>query len=93
MARMKGQMIRFGDQWWALIQADAERAGVSAAQFVRDTVIARVCYAAGQRGDPLPGGLGASPFPLLEQDQDGDGDGAANDGDGKAHRDGDHAAH
>lgn len=37
MARMKGQMVRFGRRQWALIQSRAEAEGVTTSQFVRDS--------------------------------------------------------
>jgi BMFP domain-containing protein YqiC len=51
---MKGQMIRFGDDWWEAIQEEADRTGVKAAQYVRDSVQARVVHARASRGaNPL----------------------------------------
>lgn len=56
MARMKGQMVRFGRRQWALIQARATAEGVTTSQFVRDSAqlhamwsLARECEA---KGDP-----------------------------------------
>src|SRR3954447_19734891 len=49
---MRATTVRFGDALWTLLEAEAEREGVSAAQFIRDATILRVAYAMGQRGDP-----------------------------------------
>src|SRR3954470_11562780 len=48
---MRATTVRFGDALWTLLEAEAEREGVSAAQFIRDATILRVAYAMGQRGD------------------------------------------
>lgn len=37
MARMRGQMVRFGHRQWALIQHRADIEEISASQLVRDT--------------------------------------------------------
>jgi hypothetical protein len=49
---MRATTVRFGDALWKLLEREAGREGVSAAQFVRDATIVRVAYAMGQRGDP-----------------------------------------
>jgi hypothetical protein len=48
---MRATTVRFGDELWRLLEREAEREGVSAAQFIRDASIMRVAYAMGQRGD------------------------------------------
>jgi GAF domain-containing protein len=48
---MRATTVRFGDALWKLLEREAEREGVSAAQFIRDATILRVAYAMGQRGD------------------------------------------
>ena len=49
---MRATTVRFGDELWRLLEREAQRDGVSAAQFIRDATILRVAYAMGQRGDP-----------------------------------------
>jgi GAF domain-containing protein len=49
---MRATTVRFGGELWRLLEREAEREGVSAAQFIRDASILRVAYAMGQRGDP-----------------------------------------
>jgi GAF domain-containing protein len=48
---MRATTVRFGDALWTLLDREAGREGVSAAQFIRDATIVRVAYAMGQRGD------------------------------------------
>jgi GAF domain-containing protein len=48
---MRATTVRFGDALWRLLEREAGREGVSAAQFIRDATILRVAYAMGQRGD------------------------------------------
>ena len=43
--------MRFGDALWSLIEREANRDGVSAAQYIRDATILRTAYSMGQRGD------------------------------------------
>ncbi len=52
--------VRFAPDLWAQLEREAERAGVSAAQYVREATLARLCYSAGRRGD---GPFGAPPRP------------------------------
>ncbi len=49
---MRATTVRFGDALWGLVEQEARRDGVSAAQYVRDATILRTAYAMGQRGDP-----------------------------------------
>ena len=49
---MRATTVRFGEELWALIEREAGRDGVSAAQYVRDATILRTAYTMGQRGDP-----------------------------------------
>jgi hypothetical protein len=42
--------VRFGRDLWLVLEQEAERLGVSAAQYVREATLARLAYAAG-RGD------------------------------------------
>jgi GAF domain-containing protein len=49
---MKATTVRFGEDLWAMLERESVRAGVSAAQFVRDATIMRVAMLAGARGDP-----------------------------------------
>jgi GAF domain-containing protein len=48
---MRATTVRFGDALWRLLEREADREGVSAAQFIRDATILRAAYAMGQRGD------------------------------------------
>ncbi len=48
---MRATTVRFAEALWALVEREAERDGVSAAQFIRDATIMRAAYAMGQRGD------------------------------------------
>ena len=43
--------IRFSADNWALLEHEAAELGVSAAQYIREAVLARVMYTAGRRGD------------------------------------------
>jgi hypothetical protein len=49
---MRATTVRFGDALWNLIEREANRDGVSAAQYIRDATILRTAYAMGRRGDP-----------------------------------------
>ena len=49
---MRATTVRFSDALWSLLEREAARDGVSAAQFIRDATILRTAYAMGQRGDP-----------------------------------------
>ena len=61
---MRATTVRFGDELWRLLEREAQRDGVSAAQFIRDATILRVAYAMGQRGDPdLERALGRTTAP------------------------------
>jgi hypothetical protein len=44
--------VRFGPDLWQDIEVEAERAGVSVAQYVRDSAMMRVAYTRGREGDP-----------------------------------------
>jgi GAF domain-containing protein len=48
---MRATTVRFGGALRTLLEREAAREGVSAAQFIRDATIMRVAYAMGQRGD------------------------------------------
>lgn len=50
---MQATLIRFDPQILTLVRAEAERCGVSVAQYVREATLARVAYTAGRRGDQL----------------------------------------
>jgi hypothetical protein len=50
--------LRFGRDAWAALEHVAAESEVSVAEWVRQTTLARLAYVAGQRGEPLPGGLG-----------------------------------
>jgi GAF domain-containing protein len=68
---MRATTVRFAESLWTLVEQEAEREGVSAAQFIRDASVMRAAYAMGRRGDPaMEAALGNEPAPA-----DGDGDG------------------
>jgi hypothetical protein len=49
---MRATTVRFAEALWTLVEHEAHREGVSAAQFIRDASVMRAAYAMGQRGDP-----------------------------------------
>src|SRR5215217_2908770 len=49
---MRATTVRFSEALWNLLEREAVRDGVSAAQYIRDATILRTAYAMGQRGDP-----------------------------------------
>lgn len=48
---MRATTLRFDDELWAAVEAEARSCGVSAAQFVRDAAVMRVSLEAQRRGD------------------------------------------
>src|SRR3954449_13152518 len=48
---MKATLVRFGPDLYEDLKAEAERSGVSVAEFVREAVVARMAYNAGRRKD------------------------------------------
>jgi hypothetical protein len=48
---MRATTVRFSEAIWDLVEREARRDGVSAAQYVRDAAVLRTAYAMGQRGD------------------------------------------
>ena len=59
---MRATTVRFAESLWTLVEREAEREGVSAAQFIRDATVMRAAYAMGQRGDPdMDAALGRGP--------------------------------
>jgi hypothetical protein len=50
---MKVTTVRFSEDLWEAIGVEAERAGVSASQFIREAALARAAAAAGSRGEVL----------------------------------------
>lgn len=48
---MRATTVRFSEDLWELLELEAERDGVSAAQFVRDATLLRIGMLAGRRGD------------------------------------------
>jgi hypothetical protein len=49
--RMRATLVRFGPELFEDLKAEAERSGISVAQFVREAVVARIAYSAGKRGE------------------------------------------
>src|SRR6185436_4529644 len=43
--------VRFGDDLWTQLEREAQREGVSVAQFVRDAALLRIATLAARRGD------------------------------------------
>ena len=50
--KMHQTTVRFGPDLWLELAAEAQRAGVSVAQYVRDAALMRVAYTRGREGDP-----------------------------------------
>lgn len=51
---MKVTTVRFGEQTWRRLRQEAERDGISVAQFVREASLLRLAYLASEREeDPL----------------------------------------
>jgi len=48
---MRATTVRFSEALWSLVEQEAGRDGVSAAQYVRDAAVLRTAYAMGRRGD------------------------------------------
>jgi GAF domain-containing protein len=48
---MRATTVRFGEDLWDLLEAEASTQGISAAQFVRDATIMRLGVISGRRGD------------------------------------------
>jgi hypothetical protein len=48
---MKVTTVRLGADLWALLDAEADRAGVSVSQYMREAALARAAFAAGARDD------------------------------------------
>lgn len=49
---MKLTTLRIGEDLWALLATEAERTGVSVAQYIREAALARAAASAGARGEP-----------------------------------------
>ena len=49
--KMHQTTLRFSEDLWSSLEAEAERSGVSAAQYVRDAVLQRLSYQAGRRDE------------------------------------------
>jgi hypothetical protein len=49
--KMHQTTVRFGPDLWEEIELEAQRAGVSVAQYVRDSALMRVAYTRGREGD------------------------------------------
>ena len=49
---MRATTVRFSEDLWELLEREAARQGISAAQFVREASILRAAFLIGKRGDP-----------------------------------------
>lgn len=49
--KMHQTTVRFSTDLWAALEDECEGLGVSVAQYVREAALARLTYAAGERGD------------------------------------------
>jgi hypothetical protein len=64
--KMHQTTVRFGTDLWEALAEEAERVGVSVAQYVRDAALMRLSYEEGRRagpeaeGGPLEGGSNAA---------------------------------
>jgi glutathione S-transferase len=47
--RMKVTTVRFGEDLWALLEAEADHAGVSVSQYIREAALARAAFLVGAR--------------------------------------------
>src|SRR5947209_16757040 len=56
--RMRATLVRFGPDLFEELKAEAERSGISVAQFVREAVVARIAYNAGRRGERVSAPVG-----------------------------------
>jgi hypothetical protein len=45
--------VRFGHDLWTVLEREAERLGVSAAQYVREATLARLAYAAARENEAV----------------------------------------
>lgn len=49
---MRSTTVRFGEDLWQLLEREARREGLSAAQYVRDATVLRLAFAMADQGDP-----------------------------------------
>jgi hypothetical protein len=49
--KMHQTTVRFGPDLWTALEEECARLGVSVAQYVRESALTRIVYAAGRRGD------------------------------------------
>lgn len=66
---MRATTVRFGTDLWEMLEREAERSGVSVAQYVREAALTRIAYSAGRRGEePFGAGPGGEPDKLRGED-------------------------
>jgi hypothetical protein len=67
---MRAMTVRFSEDLWQLLEDEATRQGISAAQFVRDATIVRLAFLAGRSeavGD-FATGMRSVSIPVIEAD-------------------------
>jgi hypothetical protein len=68
---MKVTTVRFGEDLWGLLEAEAAQSGVSVSQYIREAALARAAFAVGARAGAADELLGAWSRALLAGGSDG----------------------